>query len=118
MRIIIIQIFGKKNCSESKKAERFFKERKIKYQFVNILEKGLSKRELETICKVYDLESLLDKEGKEYKKRNLQYIVCDIEELLLGNPILFKTPIVRGSKTIALGNVTNLWKKISEEENK
>lgn len=101
--VIIIQIFGKKNCNETKKVERFFKERKINIQFINIIEKVPSKGELKCITNKYSLEELLDKEGNEYKKRNLKYIVYDIEELLLENPILFKTPIVRFKNEVFIG---------------
>ena len=62
-----IQIFGKSKCFDTKKAERYFKERGIKFQSVNILEKGLSKRELESvICAVGGLDKLLDEKSKGY----------------------------------------------------
>lgn len=100
---MIIQIFGRKNCNECKKAERYFKERKIPYQFINLAEKGPSKRELESFTKFYTLEELLDSEGKEYTKRNLKYFAYDIEELLSENPILFKTPMIRYDKGVMVG---------------
>lgn len=111
---MFIQIFGKKNCNDSKKAERFFKERNIKFQFINLKEKGISKGELKAITKFFDLEDLLDKDGKEYKKRNLQYMVFDIEELLEENPILFRSPIVRFKNKATLGYCPEIWKKILE----
>lgn len=107
---MIIQIFGKKNCSDTRKAERFFKERKIQIQFINLKEKGISKGELKSICQKYDIEELLDKEGTEYKKRNLEYMVYDIEELLEESPILFKTPIVRLKNKITVGYKADEWK--------
>nr|WP_307774650.1 ArsC/Spx/MgsR family protein [uncultured Cetobacterium sp.] len=110
---MIIQIFGKKSCNNTKKAQRFFKERGIKTQFINLNEKGISKGELNTITKVFSLEELLDIDGVEYKKRNLQYMVYDIKELLEENPILFKTPIVRFNQEITLGNEPEIWKKWS-----
>ncbi|MGL5052681.1 MAG: arsenate reductase family protein [Cetobacterium sp.] len=100
---MIVQIFGKKNCNETKKVLRFFKERNLKFQFIDLSEKAPSKRELETFLKNYEIEELLDKNGTEYKKRNLQYLVYDIETLLLENPILFKTPIIRWEKGVFLG---------------
>ncbi len=107
---IIIQIFGKKNCNLSKKAERFFKERNIKTQFINILEKLPSKGELSIITNKIPIEELVDIEGSEYKKRNLKYMVYDTEELLFENPILFKTPIVRNNNIITLGYCPDIWK--------
>ena len=100
---MIIQIFGRKNCYETKKAQRFFKERNIKVQFIDLVEKAPSKRELENFEKYYTLEELLDKDGKEYEKRNLKYMVYDTEELLLENPILFRTPIIRWDGGVCLG---------------
>ncbi|MGL5124177.1 MAG: arsenate reductase family protein [Fusobacteriaceae bacterium] len=106
---MIIQIFGKKNCNITKKAERFFKERNIKIQIINILEKFPSKGELSVITKTIPLKELLDIDGNEYKKRNLKYIVYDIEELLFENPVLMKTPIVRKNNEITLGYCPKIW---------
>ncbi|MGL4980635.1 MAG: arsenate reductase family protein [Fusobacteriaceae bacterium] len=100
---MIIQVFGKKSCNNTKKAQRYFKERNIKIQFIDLLDKVPSKRELENFEKYYSLEELLDSEGKEYEKRNLKYMVYDIEEILLENPILFKTPIIRWDGGVFLG---------------
>lgn len=100
---MIIQIFGRKNCNETKKVQRFFKERGIKTQFIDLLEKAPSKKEFEIFLKYYDLDDFLDIEGKESKKRNLEYMVYDTMELLLENPILFKTPIIRYDKGVILG---------------
>lgn len=109
---MVIQIFGKKNCNISKKVERFFKERNIKFQFINILEKTPSKGELKIITSTYPIEELLDIDGSEYKKRNLKYMVYDTEELLLENPVLFKTPIVRKGNYVILGENTEAWKEL------
>ena len=66
-----IQIIGIKKCQETRKAERFFKERKISYHFLDLNERALSKGELEKIKIALGLENIVDKSGKEYKKRNL-----------------------------------------------
>ena len=107
---MIIQIFGKKSCNKSKKAERFFKERNIKIQFINLKEKGISKGELKSITQKYDIEDLLDKDGNEYKKRNLEYMVYDTEELLEESPELFKTPIVRFKQSVTVGYEPEVWR--------
>ena len=73
-----IQIFGTQKCQDTRKAERYFKERAIKYQFVNLAEKGLSKGELNSVKA--SLDQLIDTEGKEYQKRNLKYMVYNAEE--------------------------------------
>ena len=106
-----IQILGTKKSNNTKKAERFFKERNIKYHFRNFTEKGISKGELDNIKNAIPLEELLDKEGKEFKKRNLAYMVYDIEKELLENPLLFKIPIVRNGRKVTLGYQSDIWKK-------
>jgi len=106
-----IQIFGTKKCKATRKAERFFKERRIKYHFRELTEKEISKGELNNISKVISLEDLIDKEGKQYQKRNLKFMVFDIEEELLNDPLLFITPIVRNGKLVTVGYEPEVWKE-------
>ena len=107
----IIQIFGLKKCNETNKALRFFKERGIKTQFVDLSEKALSKGELDSVSRKVPLEDLIDREGKQFKKRNLEYIIYDLESELLSDPLLFKTPITRFGKEAAVGAKPEIWKK-------
>jgi len=107
----MIQIFGVKNCNDTKKAIRFFKDRNINIQFINLQEKEISKRELKSITKNFEIEDLLDREGKEFKKRNLNYYVFDTLELLTENPILFKTPILREKDKVTIGYKPEIWKE-------
>ena len=110
-----IQIFGTKKSSDSKKAERFFKERGIKFQYRDLAEKGVSKGELENIKRSFDVEELIDTESKQYKKRNLAYILHDVEEELLSDGLLFKMPIVRNGNKSTLGYEPETWKEWIEE---
>ena len=110
----VIQVFGLKNCNDTNKTLRFFKERGIKIQFVDLNEKAISKGELENITRVIPLEELLDKDGKQYKKRNLQFMVFNLEEELLADPLLLKTPIVRNGKDSTLGYQPETWKEWKE----
>ncbi|MBU5591459.1 arsenate reductase family protein [Clostridium sp. MSJ-4] len=107
-----IQIFGIKKCFDTKKAERYFKERKIKYQFIDLNEKSLSKGELQSVKAAVGLGNLINKESKEYERLNLQHIRSDStrEELLLNNPKLYRTPIVRNGKQATVGYEPELWK--------
>lgn len=105
-----IQIIGTKSCNDTKKAERYFKERRIPFHFRDLNEKGLSKGELENIIRKIPLEDLLDKEGKQYKKRNLQFMVFNLEEELLNDPLLLKTPIVRNGTEVTIGYQPEVWK--------
>ena len=106
-----IQIFGTKKCNNTKKAERFFKERGVKIHFRDLTEKGLAAGELQNICRAIDLDDLIDTQSKQYKKRGMQYMVFDLEEELLADPLLLKTPIVRNGKEATLGYEPEVWKK-------
>ncbi len=108
---MIIQIFGTLKCKDTQKAIRFFKERRIKTQFVDLKIKGLSAGELRSVCRSVPLEELIDTEGKEYEKRNLKYLSHDIEDMLLEYPLLFRTPIVRFGLQAALGHQPDVWKE-------
>ena len=107
-----IQIFGTKKCQDTRKAERYFKERKISYQLIDLALKGLSKGELQSVQRFINLKSLIDTQGKEYQKRNMQYIVHNTEDMLLQYPTLFKTPIVRnGTVSATVGYSPDVWKQ-------
>jgi arsenate reductase-like glutaredoxin family protein len=105
-----IQIFGTKKCRDTQKAERYFKERRLPYHFRDLSEYGISKGELENIKTVVPIEELLDRNGKQFAKRNLAYMVFDIEEELLNDPLLFKTPIVRHGRQVTVGYKPEIWK--------
>lgn len=104
-----IQIFGTKKCQDSRKAERYFKERKIPFHYVDLTLRGLSKGELDKVKAAVGLDNLIDKSGKEYAKRNLKYLVHDVEEVLLAYPLLLKTPIVRNGPKATVGYQPETW---------
>lgn len=105
-----IQIIGTKKCKDSQKAERYFKERRIPFHFRDLTEKGLSKGELDNITRVIPIDYLIDRESKRFKDRGMQYMVFDIEEELLSDPLLLKTPIVRNEKLVTVGYQPDIWK--------
>ncbi len=98
-----IQIFGTKKCKETAKVIRYMKERRINFQFIDLAVKGMSKGELRKAASVLGLKNLIDEEGKQYEKRNLKYIVHNIEQELLEDPLLLKTPVVRNGQKFVLG---------------
>lgn len=112
-----IQIFGTKKCFDTKKAERFFKERKIKYQFIDLKEKSLSKGELQSVKSTLGLEALINKDSKDYKKLNMDKIRGSEtrEDMLLKNSSLYKTPIVRNGKKATVGLNESQWIEWIEE---
>ncbi|MCP4581821.1 MAG: ArsC family transcriptional regulator [candidate division Zixibacteria bacterium] len=107
---MVIQIFGTKKCKDTQKAIRFFKERRMQTQFINLREKDMSPGELNNIRRCIPIEELIDIDGKEYEERNLKYLRHDIEDELLDNPLLFKTPIVRSANGATVGHQPEIWK--------
>ena len=107
-----IQIFGKAKCFDTKKAERYFKERGIKYHSVDIVKFGLSKGEYQSVKKAAgSMEALINENSKEYEKFYIKYLGSqdDVEERLLENPGMFKTPIVRSGKKATVGYQPEVW---------
>ncbi len=104
-----IQLFGTKKCPDTRKAERYFKERRIAVQYVDLTIRGLSKGELDKVKTVVGLDNLIDKAGKEYEKRNLKYLVHNPEDILLQYPLLLKTPIVRNGAKATVGYCPDIW---------
>lgn len=106
-----IQIFGTPKCSDTRKAERFFSDRRIKYHFRDLNEKGIARGELDNISRAVPVEELIDREGKQFRKRNLEYMKFNLEEELLNDALLFKTPIVRFGREVTVGYQPDVWKK-------
>ncbi len=108
-----IQIYGKAKCFDTKKAERYFKERNIKFQSVDIVRYGLSKGEYASVKKaVGGMEELMDEKSREYETQYIKYLASkeDAEERLLENPGMFKTPIVRNGRQATVGYKPDVWK--------
>ena len=112
-----IQIFGVQKCADTRKAQRFFKERGIRFQFVDLQEKGLSKGELRSVAARVPIEQLLDRSGARFSEKGLTHAWLDagkIEALLLEDPLLFRTPIVRNGKEATVGHCPEVWKTWQE----
>ena len=126
-----IQIFGTKKCNDTKKAERFFKERGIKYQFIDMKEKGrvssggrlatnrpsrkarLSKGEFNSVAQVNGgLENMINWESKDKDTLALIKYTADEDKLekVLENPQVIKTPVVRNGRASTLGYQPDIWK--------
>lgn len=107
-----IQIYGAKKCFDTQKAERYFKERKVKYQYVDVRKYGLSKGELDSVKSAVGLKELINSNAKEYKTLNMQNLGTGsvAEEILFKNPGLYNTPIVRNGKKATVGYKPEVWK--------
>lgn len=106
-----IQIFGVKKCFDTKKAERYFKERKINFQFIDLNEKGMSKGELSSVLNSININDLINSKAKDYIKLNLNNIrSSEIKsEILLKNPKVMNTPVVRNGKIATIGYKPEIW---------
>lgn len=109
-----IQIFGTNKCFDTKKAMRYFKERNIKYQFIDMKEKGLSKGEYNSVKQVVGgLENMLNPNCKDKDALALiKYIAYeDKDEKILQNQKVLLTPIVRNGKWATVGYKPEVWKE-------
>lgn len=104
-----IQIFGKSKCFDTKKAERWFKERRVKYQSVDLLKFGMSRGELTSVRAAVGLEALIDPKSTDAPL--LQYLAYDEDkfEKLMENPKLLQTPIVRNGRQATVGYHPEIW---------
>lgn len=108
-----IQIFGTKKCFNTKKAERYFKERRVKYQLIDMKEKGMSKGEFQSILKaVGGLDNLIDEKAKDQELITLLKYLTDTDKLdkVFENQHIIKTPIVRNGKLATVGFQQDVWK--------
>ena len=105
-----IQIFGRSKCFDTKKAERWFKERRIKYQLIDIDRYGMSKGELTAVKNAVGLESLLNEKAADFPL--VQYLAYDADkfEKLLENQQVLLTPVVRNGKQATVGYEPDVWK--------
>lgn len=108
-----IQIFGTKKCFDTKKAQRYFQDRKIKFQFIDLKEKGLSKGEFTSVKQaVGGLDALIDSQAKDQKAVTLvKYLTPEAKEAkVLELQQVLKTPIVRNGKQASVGYCPDIWK--------
>ena len=112
-KLMNIQIFGTKKDFDSKKAERFFKERGIKYQFIDMKEKGMSRGEFLSVCQaVGGISNLIDEGGKD---RDLLALLKhlsaeDRQEKILENQKVIRVPVVRNKNQATVGYQPDIWK--------
>ena len=108
-----IQIFGSKKDNDTKKAQRFFKERGIRFQYIDLREKTLSKGEFRSVAAVNGgLEGMINKECKDRDALALVTYIAEEDKLdkILENPQILKIPIVRNGRQATLGYQPDVWK--------
>lgn len=114
--MVIVQIFGVKGSQATRAAERFFKERKVQIQFVDLKKKPMAPGEINRFIQRFGLNALLDSEGKEYVNAGLKYLKLTESELLAKieqEPKLLRLPLVRSSNKLTVGQDEATWKEIA-----
>ena len=109
-----IQIFGKSKCFDTKKAERYFKERRVKYQYIDLLRYGMSGKEFDSVLRaVGGIDNLIDWEGKSQEITLMKYMDDPRakEDKVFDASALMKTPIVRNGKLATVGYQPEIWSK-------
>jgi arsenate reductase-like glutaredoxin family protein len=109
----VVQIFGLKNSPASRAAERFFKERRVQIQFVDLKQKAMAPAEIRRFTDRFGLASLLDTASKAYEDAGLKYLrVSDAEllERIERTPALLRLPLVRVANKVAVGHDEEAWK--------
>ena len=107
-----IQIFGKSKCFETKKAERYFKERRIKYQYIDLNRYGFSPKEFDSVLRaVGGVDKLIDWEGKSQEITLMKYMedTRAMEDKIYDDPTLMLTPVVRNGKLATVGYCPEIW---------
>ncbi len=116
----MIQIFGTSKCKGTRAAERFFAERNIKVQRIDLKAKGMARGELQSVAKaVGGVALLLDKESPRARDKGLHVLTVDSERLtamLVDDPMLLRTPIVRAGSKAAVGVAESAWLALAEAE--
>lgn len=105
-----IQIFGRSKCFDTKKAERYFKERRIKYQYIDVDKYPMSRGEFQSVKSAVGLSALINESAKGAEVLKYLAYDSDKEEKLLENQKLLKTPVVRNGKKATVGYAPDTWK--------
>lgn len=107
-----IQIFGKSKCFDTKKAERYFKERRIKFQSIDLKKYGMAPKEFDSVLRaVGGIDNLIDWEGKSSEITLMKYMEDKVakEDKVFDDPMLMKTPVVRNGKQATVGYCPEIW---------
>lgn len=107
-----IQIFGKGKCFDTKKAERYFKERRIKYQYIDLLRYGMSGKEFDSVLHaVGGIDQLIDWRSKSQQITLMRYMddARTKEDKVFDDPSLMKTPVVRNGRLATVGYRPDIW---------
>jgi arsenate reductase-like glutaredoxin family protein len=105
----LLQVIGTRDSADTRKAERFFKERRVPFAFVDLKERPLSPGELESIARALGSEALLDRDSRAFQRAGLAQLVHDPLAEALKNPLLLRMPIVRRGREAVAGYDPQAW---------
>ena len=106
-----IQIFGRNKCFDTKKAERWFKERRIKVQSIDMVRYGMSRGEFNSVLQCVGLEALTDPKSEGAEVLSYLAYVQDRADKLYENQQWIRTPVVRNGKKATVGFCPDVWKE-------
>ena len=108
-----VQIFGTKSCKDTRKAERFFKERRVKIHFVDLKQKAASKGELRRFVQKFGTDALIDRESRRFLSLGLQAAHYGEDrwlEIMADEPGILVTPLIRNGARLTLGLDEATWR--------
>jgi arsenate reductase (glutaredoxin) len=108
-----VQIFGTKKSADTRKAQRFFAERRVRIHFVDLQEKAASRGELQRFVQKFGIKALIDESSKRYAELGLRTALYGDERwlaILVDEPILLKMPLVRRGNALTIGAAETTWK--------
>src|SRR6187549_1896911 len=111
---LTVQIFGTKKSSETRKAQRFFAERRVKVHFVDLAERAASLGELRRFSQKFGVEKLVDRESKRFAELGLRQAIYGEERwltILADEPLLLQQPLVRLQQKLSIGLAEADWKQ-------
>ncbi len=114
-----VQIFGFRDCQETRKALRFFSERRVAVHFVDMDEKPATRGELRRFAERLGAASMIDREGRRFRDLGLRVAGDSPERLIeraLVEPRLLRTPLVRGGRQVAVGGRPDTWQEWVDAE--
>lgn len=107
-----IQIFGTKKCADTRKAQRFFAERRVRVHFVDLAQRAASRGELQRFAQKFGVEALIDRDSRRFRDLGLASAHLSDERWLMklvDEPMLLRTPLVRSGKLLAIGSAPEAW---------
>jgi arsenate reductase-like glutaredoxin family protein len=116
---VTVQIFGFKDCQDTRKAQRFFAERRLPVHFVDLAERPAARGELRRFAERFGPAALIDREGARFKALGLRVSGDSPQRLLeraLTDPRLLRTPLVRNGPKVTLGHAPDDWQAWAEAE--